>query len=151
MIYLQLSDFYVLIQEQELVDIVGPVTTIIPPNTSVGFARLTTLEAMAMHKVQGYLEPRYDTAAIFTAEDRHAIIVQALVDIVLYDAFSRVHPNNVPELRENRYLNTIEYLERIMKGQVAPSLPIRDDEDPDTVTSGPLRFGSSTPKTNSQF
>lgn len=146
--YLTLDDFYLFIQPDELVDIVGAVNN----ENAVGSLKLAKLETMAMHEVQGYLEPRYDTTAIFEdSESRPALVVQFLVDTVLYHAYSAVHPNNIPELREKRYDNAIDFLEKIMKGLVAPSLPIRDDDDPDTPKSGPLRYGSSLPKTNQQF
>jgi phage gp36-like protein len=146
--YLTLNDFYLVIQPDELVDVVGEVEE----ENDEGALKLATLEVMAMHEVQGYLYPRYDTAVIFTADTeggRPAIIVQFLVDIVLYHAYSAVHPNNVPELREKRYDNAVDYLEKIMKGFVAPQLPIREDEDDDP--SGPLRYGSSKPKEDQYF
>lgn len=146
--FLTLDDFYLFIQPDELMDIVGDVSD----EDAAGSLKLATLETMAMHEVQGYLEPRYDTTAIFTnSESRPALVVQFLVDTVLYHAYSAVHPNNIPALRERRYDNAIDFLEKIMKGLVAPSLPIRDDDDPDTPKSGPLRYGSSLPKTNQQF
>lgn len=143
MIYLTLEDFYAVIQAEELVDVVGPVDD----PTDEGTITLEQLELYALGEMEGYLDVRYDAAKILDpAEPRPATVVMHLVDMVLHSAYSKVHPNNIPELREKRYSNAINYLEKLASGFINPSLPIKPDQ-PTT----PLRYGSSVPKTDQYF
>lgn len=112
---------------------------------------LDTAELDAIGEMTGYLNIRYDAAQCFDvslAGDYNGIktVIQRLVDIMLYHAHSRVMPDNVPEVREKRYNNAINWLEKVASGYIAPSLPIKE-QDPTT----PLRYGNSSTPQNPYF
>lgn len=143
MIFLQKDDFYKVIQADELTDVVGAYA--LP--TDEGSVILDALELDAISEMTGYLSVRYDATKCFdTTVDRIPIIIQKAVDIVLYTAYSAVHPNNIPKLRSTRYENAINWLEKTASGFIAPALPIKADT-PQT----PLRYGSAQAKTDNFF
>jgi len=136
MTYLEEEDFYSVIAEEHLAEVVDD-----------DLSRLDALEQTAMGEMTGYLNVRYDPTKCFrTDPDRIPIIVQMMVDIVLYHAHSRIMPDNVPTLRKDRYQNAISWCEKVADGFIAPDLPVKD-EAPET----PLRFGSSSPKTEQYY
>lgn len=136
MIFLQETDFNVVIEPDRLLEVTDNDNTL-----------LDSLELMAMGEMTGYLNVRYDPAKCFaTTPDRIPIIVQMMVDIVLYHAHSRIMPDNVPTLRENRYKNAIVWCEKVADGFINPDLPVKE-EAPTT----PLRYGNSADKQNQYF
>ncbi len=105
-------------------------------------------ELQAEEEITGYLRSRYDVAEIFNkvGTNRNPRIVMVMVDVVLYHIHSRVTPRNIPEIRETRYDQAIEWLKAVNKGSVLPDLP----ELPDTTNGGSLselKLGSN-PKLN---
>ena len=53
-----------------------------------------------------------------------------VIDIALYIAHSRIQPRNIPEWREQRRDNAIEYLIKVSKGKdITMNLPIYSDTD----------------------
>lgn len=136
MIYLEEEDFHSIITPEHLAEVVDD-----------DISLLDSIELMAIGEMTGYLNVRYDATKCFATDPaRIPIIVQMMVDIVLYHAHSRIMPDNVPTLRKDRYQNAINWCEKVADGFIAPNLPIKD-EAPET----PLRFGSSSEKSNQYF
>lgn len=133
--YLSIEDFYTVITAQKLNEIIEGDETI-----------LDTFELAGMEEMTGYLAVRFDSVKCFDAEAKIPIIVQKLVDIVLYNAHARIMPDNIPKLRVDRYDNAIEWLNKVSEGYINPNLPIKEIEK-----STPLRYGNSNPKINHQF
>ncbi|HRO75781.1 MAG TPA: DUF1320 family protein [Crocinitomicaceae bacterium] len=147
--FLNIQDFFKVIRPEELEDVVGEYTE----PTDEGAVILDSLELDAISEMVGYLSVRYDATKCFATTDEEAnaipripIIIQKCVDIVLYNAYSAVHPNNIPELRKIRYENAVNWLEKTAIGFIAPDLPVKD-EQPTT----PLRYNSSQKKQNNFF
>jgi phage gp36-like protein len=143
MIYLEIKDFLRVIQTEELKDVVGKYEN----PTDEGAVILDELEQAAIEEMTGYLSVRYDASTCFdTSDGRLPIIVQKCVDIVLYHAYSRVAPENIPNLRTARYDNAINWLEKTASGFIAPNLPVKPE-----MPTTPLRYGRSQPKTDNFF
>ncbi|MBN9293750.1 MAG: DUF1320 family protein [Flavobacteriia bacterium] len=141
--FLTINDFFKVIQPEELIDVVGEYED----PTDQGAVILDALELDAIGEMTGYLSIRYDAAKCFdSTTDRIPIIIQKCVDIVLYNAYSAVAPNNIPKLRTTRYENAVNWLEKVASGFIAPDLPVKEDQ-PKT----PLRYGSSQTKTDNFF
>ncbi|MCZ2128845.1 MAG: DUF1320 domain-containing protein [Bacteroidia bacterium] len=89
----------------------------------------TASELQAQEEITGYLRNRFDVADIFSKinNDRNPRIVMLMVDIVLYHIHSRIAPRNIPEIREVRYEQAIEWLKAVNKGTIVPDLPMLDD------------------------
>lgn len=147
--FLQIEDFYKVIESDELVDVVGDYDT----PTDIGAVRLDGLELEAIDEMTGYLDVRFDAKKCFATVDEDAnpiaripIVVQKCVDIVLYNAYSVVSPNNIPELRAKRYENAVNWLEKVASGFINPALPTKDD-----LPTTPLRYNSSQKKQDNFF
>lgn len=86
---------------------------------------LAAAERKAQAEMTGYLNVRYEVAAIFaqSGEGRNAEIVMYMVDLVLYHLHSRISPGQVPELRRERYNEAKRWLEWVSQGKLEPMLP----------------------------
>lgn len=136
MIFLEETDFNTVIDPDRLLEV-----------TENDGTMLDALELMAMGEMTGYLNVRFDPTKCFeVTPERIPIIVQMMVDIVLYHAHSRIMPDNIPTLRVDRYKNAIVWCEKVADGFINPVLPIKTD----TPTS-PLRFGNSADKQNQYY
>jgi len=102
----------------------------------------TQAERTAQATMESYLRNHYDVVQIFSTEGaaRNPLIVTYMMDITLYHILSRISPNNIPELRNNRYLDAIDWLKRVSRGDISPDLPSKGEE----VKSGYLRLGSAS-------
>ena len=90
---------------------------------------LPIIEDRAVEEMKGYLVARYDTNNIFnkTGTARNPIIVQFLLDIIIYNLHSIHNPAAIPEIRVTRYERAITWLKDVMKGLINPGLPELDD------------------------
>lgn len=134
MIFLKKSDFTKLISNQTL--------SVITNNNDV---ELDDAEGWAIDEMSAYLSNRYDTSKIFDPNNRNGLIVLYLSDIVLYHLHSSSSPDNIPELREKRYKNAVDWLEKTADGFTNPNLPALN------IEKTPLRFGNSLAKQNHYY
>ena len=132
MIFLTKDDFLAIIELETLDSVIDDDDT-----------KLDAIEPVAIMEMATYLNARFDTDAIFTAEERNALIVMYCCDISLYHIHSRISPDNIPTLRDERYKAAIDWLEKAADGFTAPLLPTK--QEPSTM---PIRFGSSAPKSD---
>lgn len=69
-----------------------------------------------------------DTSKWIMGDNRNALLVQKMVDIVLYHAHATINKRNIPELRITRYMgdkenSAIAWLTRIASGALSVNLP----------------------------
>lgn len=70
-------------------------------------------------------------------DNRNALVLQIMIDVVLYHILSRIQPRNIPDLRKERYdgndpnqnSGAIGYLKRVQKGTVELDLPVHYDNN----------------------
>ena len=76
-----------------------------------------TAEVSAIEYFKGYLRGRYNVETLFnqTGEDRNPILVQFLMDEVLYTLHSSLPGNLMPEIRQIRKENLDSWLLKIQK------------------------------------
>ncbi len=100
-------------------------------------------EAAAQEEISGYLRPRYDCNAIFSAEgeSRNRQIVMYACDIALYHMVSAMPQKMGSEVREERYKLAIKWLEGVQAGKIIPDLPSATDEE-GNATGGAVLVGS---------
>ena len=98
-------------------------------------------EIAAIEEMCSYLSQRYDVEEIFSqsGDDRNPLIIQYLVDIMLYHLHSRITPRNVPQIRIDRYNTSLVWLDKVNEGVLNPALPHKND--PETGQKVPFRFG----------
>lgn len=57
-------------------------------------------------------------------DPRNYHMTKIVVDLVLFDLYSRISPNDIPELRAMRYDDALKQLKNYMKGTNASQLPV---------------------------
>lgn len=89
----------------------------------------TMAENEAIEEVSSYLRARYDVDEIFeqTGTDRNPQVVMYCCDVALYHMSANLPQRIGAEIREERYLKAIEWLEKVAKGEVSPNLPKNED------------------------
>lgn len=87
--------------------------------------------AEAIEEISGYLRPKYDCKAIFSAEGelRNRQIVMYVCDIALYHMVSAMPQKMGSEIRKERYERAIKWLEGVQAGKIMPDLPLAVGED----------------------
>lgn len=102
-------------------------------------------ESEAIEEMSGYLRPKYDCKAIFSATGwaRNPQILMYVCDIALYHMAASASGRMGAEVRKERYDRAIKWLESVQNGKVVPDLPlvsVNDGED----GGMPLLCGSET-------
>ncbi len=105
---------------------------------------LEVAEMAAQAEMESYLNNRYNVPAIFSAENnqRNAVLVMYLVDMVLYHLHSRTASRLIPEIRSIRYDTAKTWLESVMKGELSPNLPLKTNEAGEAASYG-FKMGSN--------
>ena len=100
-------------------------------------------EQEACEEIAGYIRPKYDTEAVFSAEgeNRNRLVVMYTADIALYHMIAAMPQKMGSEIRKERYERAIKWLEGVQAGKIIPDLPLATDED-GTPTGDLLIFGS---------
>lgn len=111
-------------------------------------------ELASQAEMESYLRQRYNVAQIFSAtgENRNALIILYMVDIVIYHLHSNTAGDVIPELRIIRYNAAKDWLKAVAKGDISPDLPEKPDEGEGGEGSGSqvIEFGSN-PKYSERY
>lgn len=104
----------------------------------------TRAELAAREEISGYLRERYDVAKIFAAKDigRNMQIVLYFCDIALYHMSCWLPGRIGLEIREKRYEQAIEWLEKVQAGKVMPELPTLTGPAGEEDYYNPIRYGA---------
>lgn len=104
----------------------------------------TRAEFAAREEISGYLRERYDVAKIFAAKDigRNMQIVLYFCDIALYHMSCWLPGRIGLEIREKRYEQAIEWLEKVQAGKVMPELPTLTGPAGEEDYYNPIRYGA---------
>lgn len=140
MAYITVDDFKTFVQELILDEIIEEDDLL-----------LDTAIALAEEEIFSYLNQRYDATAelALQGDERNKSIVKCAVDIALYHLMSRISPNQVPTVRNDRYADSVAYLKDIAMGNINPRLAVKTDPNTDDQTAL-FRMGSNT-KFNSEY
>lgn len=104
----------------------------------------------AISEVKSYLSA-FDTEAIFSSEgdDRNPILLLYTKDISVWHFIQLANPNTNLELRADRYEKAIAWLDKVMRGQVVPDLPMPAPPS-DGDQNNFIKWGANAPR-NSYF
>jgi phage gp36-like protein len=129
--FLEKADYYSIIRQDVLDRVIDNNDT-----------NRTLAENTAQAFMESYLRARYNVVAIFSAigNNRNKLIVRYMIDIALYDLFSRIAPEQMNEVRLQRYQEAVSWLRDVRDGDLSPDLPIVEEED---LTSPKNNFVSS--------
>ena len=109
-------------------------------------------ELQAQAEIAGYLNPKYDTTAIFNPKNtRHPLIVMYTCDIALYHMSAAMPGKMGSEVRKERYDRAIRWLEGVANGKIVPTgLPLATTTTPDgkVVANLGSRFSSDKKQNN---
>lgn len=103
----------------------------------------------AISEVKSYLSA-FDTEAIFSAtgDERNPILLLYTKDIAVWHFIQLANPNTNLELRADRYEKAIQWLDKIMRGQVVPDLPLPGPPDDGTDQQNFIKWGSNPARNN---
>lgn len=114
--------------------------------TQVSQENRANAETEAIEEISGYLRPKYDCPAIFSAEgeQRNRLVVMYTCDIALYHMSASLPQKMGMEIRKERYERAIKWLEGVQAEKILPDLPLATDENGEPT--GFLFKYSSQPK-----
>jgi phage gp36-like protein len=117
-----------------------PAANVFPDNSLIGTQYWTDLGA---YQIVAGTMPGNNT--YWTQGDsRNPQLLMYAIDIVLYHVHSRIAPNNIPQLRQTRYAQTISWLQKVANGEVIADLPVLQ-----TPETSRIRFGGNVKNINS--
>jgi phage gp36-like protein len=95
----------------------------------------------AQSECESYLRSRFDmnTEMARIGDNRNPALVMYMTDMAIYHMVTRINPRNVPEHRQSRYDNAIDWLEASAKGSISPDLPPLSVDEP----NGFRKYGSN--------
>lgn len=114
--------------------------------TQVSTENRTNAETEAIEEIAGYLRPKYDTKAIFSAEGdaRNRLVVMYACDCALYHMSASLPQKMGIEIRRERYERAIKWLEGVQAEKILPELPLATGEDGEP-TGFPFRSNCQPP------
>lgn len=100
-------------------------------------------ETEAVEEIAGYLRPKYDAGAVFSASgtQRNKLVVMYTCDIAIYHMTASTPQKMGMEIRKERYERAVKWLEGVQAGKIVPDLPLAIDENGDTIGI-PMKYGS---------
>lgn len=92
---------------------------------------LRKAEKFAISEINKRLAGRYNMQEVFckTGDDRDAYIVMITIDIAIYHLFSKKAPRRIPEYRDIRYHDALEWLKDVGNGTTPTDLPQYETEE----------------------
>ena len=115
--------------------------------------KLRRAEEKAIAQMKMYLCSRYDVEQIFhipqegEADRRNAFIVMSLIDIVLYHLWSKERGKDVPQIRNDRYQDALDWLKSVGNGEELSDLPAKLPEE----VSGGVQIYSPYPPSDNRY
>lgn len=100
-------------------------------------------ETEAVEEIAGYLRPKYDAGAVFSASgtQRNKLVVMYTCDIAIYHMTASTPQKMGMEIRKERYERAVKWLEGVQAGKIVPDLPLAIDDNGDTIGL-PMKYGS---------
>ena len=97
-------------------------------------AKLVRAEQTAIAQIRNRIGKRYDVARIFVpptdeADQRDQWIVTITIDLALYHLYSQTGMKDIPEHRQQRYQDAIDWLKDVGNGITLADLPLLIDDD----------------------
>ncbi len=99
-------------------------------------------EEEAIEEMSGYLRPKYDCSAVFSAvgDERNHLVIIYTCDIALYHMSAAMPQKMGSEIRKERYERAVKWLEGVQSGKIVPDLPLLLDDDGELV-NGSFSYG----------
>jgi phage gp36-like protein len=101
----------------------------------------------AIEEVKSYLCGRYDMNRAFSAKgnERNPLILEITKDVALWQIIRLSNPDIIHERVKDRYDRAIDWLDKVARGLISPTLPVVQDEQGGDIS--PIKYGSMTQQT----
>jgi len=134
--FLHISELRTVIYDYQLSEIVEDDNTIIE----------MAIQA-AIEEVKSYLCSRYNTNNTFSAKGkgRNPLILEITKDVALWQIVRLSNPDIIHDRVKDRYDRAIEWLDKVARGLISPTLPAVQDESGGDVS--PIKYGSMPKQT----
>ena len=95
--------------------------------------RLVRAEETAIQQIRHWLAPRstrlqnYDLDALFQSDNpagRDRYIVTVVIDLALYHLYSQTGMKDIPQHRQQRYQDVLDWLKEVGSGNITAELPL---------------------------
>jgi phage gp36-like protein len=110
--------------------------------------KLVRAEQTAIKQIKHWIGKRYDCSSIFDGdnpEHRDEYIITITIDIALYHLYSQTGMKDIPEHRQQRYQDVLDWLKEVGSGTITADLPAMTDGETGEEYSD-FRFNSRTPE-----
>jgi phage gp36-like protein len=113
-------------------------------------AKLVRAEQTAIAQIRNRIGKRYDCSLIFSppvegqGEARDQWVVTVTIDIALYHLYSQTGMKDIPEHRQQRYQDALDWLKDVGNGNTPADLPEIIEENGETYSE--FRLNSRTPQ-----
>ncbi|MCL2291218.1 MAG: DUF1320 domain-containing protein [Bacteroidetes bacterium] len=96
----------------------------------------------AIEEVKSYLCSRYDVNKTFSAEQnkRNPLVLEITKDVTLWQIIRLSNVDIIYEKVKDRYDRAIEWLDKVARGLISPTLPVVQDGKGDDIS--PIKYGS---------
>jgi phage gp36-like protein len=112
-------------------------------------AALIRAENTAISQIKNRIGKRYDCTQVFapaeTTDERDQWIVTITIDLALYHLYSKTGSKDVPQHRQDRYQDAIDWLKDVGNGDTTADLPQIIDANTGEAFSE-FRLSSRTPE-----
>lgn len=112
-------------------------------------SNLIRAENTAISQIKNRIAKRYDCAQVFapagTTDARDQWIVTITIDLALYHLYSKTGSKDVPQHRQDRYQDAIDWLKDVGNGETTADLPEKIDTNTGEAFSE-FRLSSRTPE-----
>lgn len=125
------------------------ILTLLDPTTA--HSKMRKAEKFAISEIRKHLGGRYDMNKVFgESEDaRDMYIVMITIDIAIYHLYAQKAPRKIPEYRDIRYHDALEWMKDVGNGTTPTDLPPLEDED--GLYQGETRIFSLHKPNNNKF
>lgn len=107
---------------------------------------LIRAEQTAIRQITNWIGQRYDCSAIFDGNNtnRDEYIITITIDVALYHLYSQTGNKDIPEHRQQRYQDVLDWIKAVSSGSILADLPTVEDDG--TGTASDFMFQSRTPQ-----
>jgi phage gp36-like protein len=110
--------------------------------------KLVRAEQTAIRQIKHWIGKRYDCSIIFDGgnpETRDEYIITITIDVALYHLYSQTGMKDIPEHRQQRYQDVLDWLKEVGSGNITADLPAMIDSETGEEYSE-FMFQSRTPQ-----
>jgi phage gp36-like protein len=94
--------------------------------------KLVRAEQTAIQQIRHWIGKRYNCDIIFSGENpehRDEYIITITIDVALYHLYSQTGMKDIPEHRQQRYQDVLDWLKEVGSGTITADLPVMINDE----------------------